>query len=408
MKRNAKSTLQSIVGILVLTVLILNSGVVYAQSGATSTTPTNITAIEPTPIIAVYDNTGSIPVEVKKSLNGIEIDSQKINTVTFDALLVSHDLFSQTILDQAIKSEILNLLDNQKMILVYDTSTEELSRNLDLKLPITRSENSEYAIVTILRAPDGMIISGGILVPKTDVIKQFKIDLATDIREKVANDIAFLKKYIDKRVSINSQGKANIVASAYWSSQGTISNTLDRCPYGKYNEWAIAQREENDGSSTYDFWTLNLEQQTLGGYDACSNTDYQTSRLWTRVDASNNSQALYRYGPTTTNANSTASVNIGITAGYKGASVSLGNSWSWTTSDVSVTDHSDFSSNWAEWELSYLPGSNAAKYTFLSEPGASIRTPQDGRLLIYRPINTYWGYWLGGEIHFWDYWWLEY
>jgi hypothetical protein len=72
-----------------------------------------------------------------------------------------------------------------------------------------------------------------------------------------------------------------------------------------------------------------------------------------------------------------------------------------------LIDHSSFNSNWAEWEFRYIYGSEAAKHTFLCQPGTSIRHPQGSAPYIYRPINLYWSQGLG-EIHQWDTWYINF
>jgi hypothetical protein len=116
---------------------------------------------------------------------------------------------------------------------------------------------------------------------------------------------------------------------------------------------------------------------------------------------------LYKYGPTTTNPDTTASVDIGIVAGYKEATANLGWGWTFSLPSVSVIDHSDFSLNWAEWEFVYNTSSNPAIYTFLSQPGIAIRLPQPHRPLIDRPLNLYWANWLA-EFHFFDNWHIDF
>ena len=310
----------------------------------------------------------------------------------FDALLVSKERLFQLSKSSLGKEQVLEWLSQGKVLLVMNFPTGALKDTLHIDMPAMDVTTTQYLLSGVAQLSDGVFASGGVLLVKgQDYSLQEK---AQDIRAYVSSLFP-----IKKKVASATRQSSN------WQFAGVLSHYLDVCPFGKYNETVYAEQATNDGSQSYDFWNAQIDQQTIGGYSACGSS-FQTSRLWTRADAGMYwGQLLYRYGPTTTNANNIAYVNVGLTAGYKGAAVSLGKSWAFSLPDVYVIDHSDFSTQRAEWEFVYSHGSNSAKYTYLSEPGVSVRTAEGYRLSLYRPINTYWWrHWWEGEYHLFDDW----
>ncbi len=357
----------------------------------------NITDREAVPTDAVsifvlpfdYD----LPAPLMTALNCKSASFEQAFAGDFDVLLVSKEKLFQLNKSRLGKKQILKWLSQGKVLLVMNTSTGDLKDILHIDMPIMSVTTTQYLVSGVLKLSDSVFASGGVLLPKSQ-------------KRSVQKEARDIQAYVSSLVSIKKQVvRATTKQSSNWQFAGVLSHYLDLCPFGKYNETVYAEQATNDGSQSYDFWNAQIDQQTIGGYSACGSS-FQTSRVWTRADAGMYwGQLLYRYGPTTTNANNIAYVNIGLTAGYKGAAVSLGKSWAFSLPDVYVIDHSDFSTQRAEWEFVYSHGSNSAKYTYLSEPGVSVRTAEGYRLSLYRPINTYWWrHWWEGEYHLFDDW----
>jgi len=309
----------------------------------------------------------------------------------FDALLVSGPMLTRLLAQKEGAHHIHALLSSGKTLLVLRRSTTDIREQLHIPMPTMDTHTSRYLVGSVTEIGHDTYISGGVLLHR---------DFIYTPGEQAKDIVEFTAHVRSLRLRV-AQLQNN---APYWALVNILFHYLDQCPFGKYNEAVYAERAMNDASSSYDFWNAKIEQQTMGGYSAC-NSSYQTSRLWTRADVGlYGGQLLYRYGPTTTNANTTAIVKVGLTAGYNGAAVTLNKSWPFYLPDVYVIDHSDFSVQRTEWEFRYSHWSNAAKYTYLSEPGISVRTWESSGMHIYRPINTYWWVWWAGEYHLFDYW----
>ena len=309
----------------------------------------------------------------------------------FDALLISGPMLTRLLAQKEGAAQIQALLSEGKTLLVLHRSTTDIRNLLHIRIPTMQTRTTRYLAAGVARVSPNTYIAGGVLLHK---------GLKYTPGEKAKDLVEFTARLHSLRVHF-TQLQSN---APEWSPVNLLVHYLDECPFGKYNEIIYAERATNDASSVYDFWNAKIEQQTIGGYSAC-NSSYQTSRLWTRADVGlYGGQLLYRYGPTTTNAHTTANVDVGLTAGYNGAAVTLNKHWSFYLPDVYVIDHSDFSLQRAEWEFRYSHWSNAAKYTCLSEPGISVRVREGSGMHIYRPINTYWWTWWAGEYHLFDYW----
>ena len=342
--------------------------------------------------IVVLPSDYRLPAPLVTGLKCKTVSLEKAITGDFDALLVSKEELSRLSRSNGGRRQIIEWLSGGRILLVMDSSTNELKDTLHIGMPTMDATTSKYLVSGVVQLSDGVFASGGVLLVKG---RRYALqEEIQDIRAFTANLMA-----IEKKVT------SSAMQTSYWRFEGVLSHYFDMCPFGKYNETVYAEQATNDGSPFYDFWNAQIDQQTIGGYSACGSS-FQASRLWTRADAGMYwGQLLYRYGPTTTNANNITYVNVGLTAGYKGATVSLGKSWAFSLPDVYVIDHSDFSTQQAEWEFVYSHGANSAKYNYLSEPGVSVRTTEGYRLNLYRPINTYWWrHWWEGEYHLFDEW----
>lgn len=405
-----------------------------------SSLPSTIDSIIPYPepssekISSINPSKDTLPpvITVLSEDNGFTSKSIPANTIIssmseipskqVDAVLLSKNLFQSTKENKKLRDALVEVVSQQKLLLVKDVNLAEIENQLEFQIPTVKTETTQIVMSSISRMGNGNLIVGSLLTSnKLQNESQSIQDYVSSVKDvmrrygEIANyhPLDFSPKAkLDNKSIINSKSLLNNHKSylpmtgttlPYWEASPLLYWYWDDCPFGKYNEIVIGQREANDRTSTYDFWGIKFEQQTIGGKSTCNNSQYQMSRLWTRADTTGNQGILYKYGPTTTNPYHTTTVTIGISAGRLGANVSLEYSWSFELPSVSVIDHSSFNNNWAEWEFDYTYGDNPAIYTYLSEPGASIRHPQGYAPLIYRPINLYWTQGLG-EVHQWDNW----
>jgi hypothetical protein len=356
--------------------------------------------------------------------NAIVSSISEIPSKQFDAVLLSKNLFQSAKENQKLRDTLVEVVSQQKLLLVKDINLAEIENQLGFHIPIVKSDTNPIVLSSISRMSNGRLIVGSLFTSKklqneSQSIHNYVSTVKDAMRRysEIANyypsDFS-PKADLDNKSIINSVSLLNFHKSylpmtgttlPYWeASQPIIHWTWDDCPFGVYNEFATGQRQANDGTSSYDFWGVELDQQSVAGRIACQNSNYETSKVWTRADVGGNWGILYKYDPTTTNANHTANVNIGIEAGLKGASVTLELGWGFELPSVNIIDHSNYNSNWAEWELAYFPGDPAARNTYTSKPGVTIRLPERSAPYIYRPINLYWKNIFGVFSHSAHYW----
>jgi len=188
----------------------------------------------------------------------------------------------------------------------------------------------------------------------------------------------WLRSHMGARL-LTAGGEDPGLLAAGWSLvyQGTSSHYKD--PWGEIGRTTDYEFLTGDNNSTYDWWDTHHFMCTTAG-SLKYGSDWQTAKAWVfhDIDYADSTHLLTKWGPTTTNANSTYSVSIGVSAGIDGASVSCSNSWSRTLPDVSVVDQSIKSYDDAKWREDYVKDCPAARNTFTFEPGAQARIP-DGR-----------------------------
>lgn len=284
-----------------------------------------------------------------------------------------------------------------KAVLVMNMEPGDMAARLGVHSPSLVSKTVRYVVGMMYTNPStGRVEVGGIVVPVHAVLSSAVPDLPTDVVELCERVFRH-----DTEATRVAQAQVQLSAGApYWGHDIVITHLLDNAPWGRYWESCTAKQLQNDGDSVHDWWGLLIDQETRAECSAYSGSTWHTSRLWTRADVGSYwGQLLYHHDPTTTNTGSTASVNIGVGSA----------SWSWSfpMPDVSCIDHSSSPDGWGEWEFDYSPYSNAGTYTFVSQPGISVRIANGYRLVVHRAINTYW-YQVPWEQHFFNDWTLQF
>lgn len=333
-----------------------------------------------------------LPPGLVETLGGGHVAEAQIDVATFETLIVSRDGFLEMTRHAGKREKLKRMLNRSTSLVAIDAAPHDLADALGIEVLELHLTTERYVAASVtLTGVDGSI-AGGVLVPSEAPQALTSTELASDLQTHLTS-ISVLAQRNRKR------GPG---LQAYYLSPKMSSNTLDLCSsslggYGKYTEIATVSRVEDDGNASYDYWSIRMQQQTLGGYGHCG-TDYRTNALATTVDMKrmDSTQRLYRYGPTTTNPDSTAAVNVGFSVGYAPADqefsvgFSASREWSFTTPAVSVIDRSDFSTDIAAWTFNYNPGSDAAKWTYTSDPGFSLRTLQTRGMGFYKKSTLVW------------------
>lgn len=321
---------------------------------------------KPQPSIGILaDDVSSLPADLLMEMKGAQVTLETAETAPINALLVSRAKVSELAKNENKRQKLATLL-RKKVLITYNSTPVEVGQILNIDLPQMTPRDEKYVVASLKLFGQGGSISGGVLVG--DEAR------ATSAHELVADIHAHLQE-VQKLVD-----RYQIQTAAYLLSPNVTTNYLNECPLGKYNENVIAQKVIDDGSASYDFWAVELEEQTIAGVSTtsgCSGSDWRIVGQRSANTLQNSGAVLYKYGPTTSNPDTSVSVDVGFTAGYKEASFNAAKSWSWSLPSVSITDMSDFSTLAARWQMRYDYYSAAATNTFLSEPGFSARIPNN-------------------------------
>ena len=333
-----------------------------------------------------------LPPGLATTFGGTYVRGDQVDSATFDVLVISRDAFLDMVKVRGKREKLQRMLNQSISLVTLGTTPQDMTQAFNAKVLELHPTTERYVAASVtLTGWDGSV-SGGVLVPAEAPQALSTHDLAANLQIHLASVYQLAKPYRQRGPGLQ----------AYYLSPRSTTNVLDLCPsylggYGKYNEIATVNRVEDDGNATYDYWSVDIQQQTLGGFGHCG-TNYRTNGLATTVDMKrmDSTQRLYRYGPTTTNRDSTAAVNIGFSAGYVpgdgefSVGFSLGKEWSFTTPAVSVVDRSDFSTDIAAWSFNYDPNAAPAQYTYKSEPGFSLRTLQTHGMGFYKKSTLTW------------------
>jgi hypothetical protein len=359
---------------MIMVVMIVSTVSTPTFANSTSVVSSLSSQTKATPKVMVLpDDVENLPPGLEAELGTWRVSLDNVPAAAGGALLLSRTKAFALARNNGQRATLHKVLKTKKTLLVYDALPGELAEQLGINIPVMKPETERY-IVAGITTVNGSSVSGGVLYP-LNVKERSAAELATNIQEHLQDVMDILGQYR---------------TMAYLRSPNITSNLVDNCPFGKYNERAIAQRVLDDGSATYDYWTVEFEQQSRGGFSACTNSDYRTYSVNARTEADLTGQLLYKYGPTTTNTFTNATVNIGFTAGYKEASFNLSKSWDFPTNAVNIIDRSDFARNWAHWVFNFDYNSDAAKYTYLGEPGMSLRIRNNYHMGFYRAMNFSW------------------
>lgn len=145
MKRICKHSKQ-LLGLWIFVLLLIEPKSVFAK--------TNDYAIRPegqSPRIVVLDEEEiTIPEDLKEALKADKVKKADLSQTTMDALLISKEALKKSELDGSLKKELKGVLGRKKMLLVYGASIKELKEQLAIKIPVTTTETSVYAVATLL------------------------------------------------------------------------------------------------------------------------------------------------------------------------------------------------------------------------------------------------------------------
>lgn len=312
-----------------------------------------------------------------------------------------------------LRTKLLGIARQHKPLIVPYTSLIVLADHLDLTLPILQTATTRHVMSSLVWERDGTPTVRVLLISEDRMSTFQENDLGTAIYNHVEH-LALLDTSI-------SQGESRVflplimtvndpdVIIPLWEPAPRVEIEWNDCPFGLYRETVLPEWVNPDQDDDQDFYSLRIVQQTIPGkavnkfvYPDCEGSEYRMSRLLVRADLDYFGQQLYAYGPTTTSGETVATVNIGISVGEGGSSVSLSKEWSFAVPFIRIRDYSDLALDWAEWEFDFDGDQDPANTTFLTEPGVTVSTGNNVPLGMTRRMNLYWNRF--GDIQRFDTW----
>ncbi|HVL49325.1 MAG TPA: hypothetical protein VM889_12260 [Candidatus Thermoplasmatota archaeon] len=197
--------------------------------------------------------------------------------------------------------------------------------------------------------------------------------------------------------------------AAHWTLKQTASFCYELEPYGKLCYSARFYQNNADGSSTYDWWNVDMETLTNPGYNLYW-TEWRTSTTWMTSDVNYynpGSHLLVDWGPANAYASggSTLSVAVGPRSGTHGAVLTDLLSWSYYIESMGVAQASNtqYSDVYVRHDFDY--GGGPTTYQMSTYPGFTVRTTQGQCLYIPFTNKAEWReYTWNGQDNFYNTW----
>ena len=143
-------------------------------------TPTQ-TAI-PVTILLLENDTEQLPEYLSGPLlqEHPAVSLQEAANMAADAVLISRQLLLAAGEDPAVKEKLRDIVENQKILLVYGASTVDVVQSLDLQAPTMTTQTTYHAVASVAMS-NNVIAAGGVLLSKGYTEEH----LLQDIREYI-------------------------------------------------------------------------------------------------------------------------------------------------------------------------------------------------------------------------------
>ena len=142
--------------------------------------------------IVVLPSDYRLPAPLVTGLKCKTVSLEKAITGDFDALLVSKEELSRLSRSNGGRRQIIEWLSGGRILLVMDSSTNELKDTLHIGMPTMDATTSKYLVSGVVQLSDGVFASGGVLLVKG---RRYALqEEIQDIRAFTANLMAIEKK----------------------------------------------------------------------------------------------------------------------------------------------------------------------------------------------------------------------
>jgi hypothetical protein len=219
--------------------------------------------------------------------------------------------------------------------MIKDVNPQAIAKQLDISIPVIRAEEDskddikvKHVISSIVQGSDGTVYIGTV-TKSIDAAALKNTNRQTDDIQDVQSHALRILQLIEAENSsvsvVDTTNEQSIVSSSSntaiaqvpslkkfwlpfiqyppaasttpsWAETFVIANDWSDCPFGKFNSTFFVDKMRNDGNSTYDFYVVKVNQQTVAGKNNCSNSIYTVDNILTRINLGYRFQQLYAYG----------------------------------------------------------------------------------------------------------------
>lgn len=312
---------------------------------------------------------------------GQVVSIDNVETLAVDALLVSVGTLNSAKLDETLRQKLQRVVSSDTILVVPDVRSAEIKEIFEVENMPTAEVDEPILFSTVMDLKTGKTVAGLVLgspeagpTPDLPTVLQTNIAYLKELKTKEYSDRGIESPEPDIYTKQFVQG-SDLTSESFSRSQQVYIDVY-ACPYGRVPDSSTAEQILGDGNYYKDYFDIKHEQFTNSGARYCNNSTYQIDSLYSNSSVYNGYNSIIDYGPTTTNNESSATVTLNSELAFEA-------SWTFSLPAVSIRDQSNPFAL-AAWFIDYRLNSSPARYTYQSEPGIRVKTPQGTDLTVYR------------------------
>lgn len=227
----------------------------------------------------------------------------------------------------------------------------------------------------------GKIFASGLYNMGVDFGPFLHVDFISEQKPPNKLILSEINAEVERIMKIGKVKKPKKPEEPYWVHMLVHTPKMIESPYGKYNQSVRIEKKINDNSTKYDFWTVELVNESVSGIVAFE-SEYVNKENDTKIDVNHDIQAIIDYQPGgNLSEGSAVSINIGIPPSI---------SATWDTGKTTLRNMSDMDQDYCRWIVNYNTTGIEASSTHTWKTGTEIRTREASSLKIKIENNVKW------------------
>lgn len=268
--------------------------------------------------------------------------AEQISSITSEDILIIDALWLSTVSTKEIAPSVRDLILKGIPVVIVGGPANLIQKALDGTMVDCPFPESYQTAGLIYYPSSGLWASISLMGGPEELQEKWMVEGVA-----AAYDWCVKKMDLRQAEALKAEQMA-LLSGAYWTCIRELlwASQDAYIPYGRMNFVIRVYKLINDGNSNYAWFDIENNFETVPGAVAYSNTWRNADQdNYQDIDARSGhaNDELVDYDPTSTSGSSTTVVNIGVTAGSQGASVTASISWMYSTVDVPVTCRCDMS-----------------------------------------------------------------